>query len=85
MCSWRPTHAQYAHQRVVATFSDLITYYNERGLTHIFRTRSCSAIIEGVEYEVRRYIATGALPYEEWSEERPWTDEEEWYTLILTG
>ena len=78
MCSWRPTHSQYAHQKVVATFGNLITYYNERGLTHISRTLLYPAIIKGVGYEVHRYITTGALCYEEWSEERPWTDEAEW-------
>jgi len=78
MSSWRPTHSQYAHQRVVATFGDLIIYFHERGSTHISRALSFSAIIEGVGYEVHRYITTGALPYEEWSEERLWTDEEEW-------
>jgi hypothetical protein len=78
MSSWRPTHSQYAHQRVIATFGDLIIYYNERGLTHISHAVSYSAIIEGVGYEVHRYITTSALPYKELSEERPWTDEEEW-------
>jgi hypothetical protein len=76
MSSWRPTHSQYAHRRVVATLRVLIHYYNERGLTHISQVLSYSAIIEGVGYEVHRYITTGALPYEERSEERPWTDEE---------
>jgi hypothetical protein len=70
MSSWRLTHFQYAHQRVVATFSDLIIYYNERGLTHISQTLCWSAIIEAVGYEVHSYVTTGALRYEEWSEER---------------
>jgi len=78
MSLWRPTHYQYAHQRVVATFSNFIIYYNERGLTHISCALSYSPIIAGVGYEVHRYITTGALPYKEWSEEQPWTDEEEW-------
>jgi hypothetical protein len=29
-------------------------------------------------YEVHRYITTSALPDEEWSEERPWSDEKVW-------
>jgi len=78
MSLWRPTHSQYAHQRVVVTFGDLIVYYNERGLTNISQGLLYSAITEGVWYKVQRYINTSALPYEEWSKERPWTDEEEW-------
>jgi len=78
MCSSRLTHFQYAHQRVVATFGNLIQYYNERGLINISWALSYSAIIEGLEYEVHRFITTSALPYEEWSEEWLWTDEEEW-------
>ena len=78
MCSWRLTHSQYAHQRVIATFGDLIQYYNQQGLTHSSRALSYSAIIEGVGYEVHRYITTHVLPYEDWSEERPWINQEEW-------
>jgi hypothetical protein len=78
MCSWKPTHSQYARQKAVGTFGDLIIYYNERGLTHISWALSYSAIVKGVGYKLHRYITTGALPYEEWLEERPWTDEDEW-------
>jgi len=77
MCSWKPTDCQYAHQRVVETFGDLIIHYNKRGFTHISQALSYSAIIEGVGYDVHRYSTTGPLPYEEWSEEQPWTEEEE--------
>jgi hypothetical protein len=71
MCSWKPTHSQNTHQRVFATCGDLIQYYDEWGLTHISLALSDSPIIEGVAYEVHRYITTSVLPYEEWSEERP--------------
>jgi len=63
---------------VVVTFGDLISYYNEWSLTHIFQVLTYSAIIAGVGYKVYRYITTSVLPYKEWSEEWPWTDEEEW-------
>jgi hypothetical protein len=63
---------------VVASFGDLIQYYNEWSLTHISQVLSYSAIIEGVGYKVHRYITTGALPYEKLSEERPWTNKAEW-------
>jgi len=75
---WNPTHSQYIHQRVVATFRDLIPYYKEQGFTHISCILLYLAVIEGVRYEVQKYITTGALPYDEWSEERPCTDEAEW-------
>ena len=78
MCSWKPTASLYAHQHLVATIGDTILYCNERGLTHISPRLLFLAIINNIGYEVHRYITTGALPYEEWSEERPWTDEEEW-------
>jgi hypothetical protein len=71
MCSWRPTHCQYTHQRVILTFRNRILYYKGAGLTHISRALSYSAIIEGVGYMVHRYIINNALPYEEWSNERP--------------
>jgi hypothetical protein len=78
MSSWRRNHSQYAQQRVVATFVDGIIYNNKWGLTHISQAHSYSALINGVEYEVRSAIVTGALPDDELSEELPWTDEEEW-------
>jgi len=69
MSSTRLTQSQYEHQIVVATFGNLIQYYNERGLTHISRVLSYSAIIEGIGYVVQSYITTGALPYKEWLKE----------------
>ena len=78
MSSRRPTHSQYAQQKVIELFGELIQYYNEQGLTHISRVLSYLAITEGFGYEVHRYITTSALRYEEWSDKRPWTDEAEW-------
>jgi len=78
MSSSKLTHSQQTHQGVIATFGDLIEYYNKRGSTHISRALWYSAIIEGVGYEVQSYITTSALPYEEWSEEQLWTDQAEW-------
>ena len=78
MCSWKPTASQFAHQQVVKTICDAIVYCNEQGLTHISPHYSFLAIINNIGYEVHRYISTGSLPYEEFSYDRPWTDEEEW-------
>ena len=66
---------------MIKTFLNLVAYYNEQGLTVISQIRLDSAVIEGIGYEVHRYINTGLLPFEEFSEERPWTDEEEWGAL----
>jgi hypothetical protein len=78
MCLWRLTHSEYAHQKVVPTFGNFVQYYKKQGLTPISRIILLLAIIEVVGYEVHRYITTGALPYEEWSEEPLWTDKDEW-------
>jgi hypothetical protein len=78
MCSWKPTHSQYAHQQLVGTIGEAILYCNVQGLTHISPHLLFLAIISDIGYEVHRYITTGALPYEEWSEAQPWTDKEEW-------
>jgi len=78
MWLWKPTHSQYAHRRVVATFGVPISYYNEWGLTHISRELLYLAGIEAVWKEVHMYNTTGALLNAEWSEERLWTHEEEW-------
>jgi hypothetical protein len=74
----RPTHSQYAHQQLVGTIGEALLYCKERGLTHLSAYLLFLAIISDIGYEVHWYITTGQLPYEEWSEERPWTDEEEW-------
>ena len=76
MCSTRLTQSQYAHQAVVETIGDQLQYFKDRHLIHINRTVLLYTVILGIEYDVHRYITTGLLPFEEFSEERPWTDEE---------
>jgi len=78
MSSKRLTHSQYAHQKAIETFSNLVTYLKEEGLTHISQTHLYSAIIQGIGYKVHRHITTGLLPFKQFSDEQPWTDEEEW-------
>jgi len=78
MCSWKPTASQYAHQRLVGTIGDTILYCKEQGLTHISPHLLFLAIINNIRFYVHRYITTGQIHYEEWSEARPWTDEVEW-------
>jgi len=81
MCSFSLTQSQDAHKAVVEIIGDQIRYFNEWHLIHICRTLSLYAVIRGIEYEVERYITTGLLPFEHYSEERPWTDEEKWWAL----
>jgi hypothetical protein len=78
MCGRGLTQSQYAHQHLVGTIGEAIFYCNDWGLTHISPYLLFLVIISDIGYEVHRYITTGLLPYEEWLEERPWTDEEEW-------
>jgi hypothetical protein len=72
------TQSQYARQQIVGTIGEGILFCNERGLTHISPYLLFLAVISNIGYDVHRYITTGLLPFEEWSDERPWTDEEEW-------
>jgi len=53
MCSNRLWHSQYAHQKVVATFCDLVYHYKELELTYISQNLVYSANVEGCLYEVR--------------------------------
>jgi hypothetical protein len=78
MSSWRPTYSQNAHQQLVGAIGEAILYSSAQGLTHISPHVLFLAIINIIGYNVHRDITTGKLPYEEWSEERPWTDQEEW-------
>ena len=78
MCGNRLTASQFAHQQLIGTIGEGILYCNAQGLTHISPHLLFLAIISDIGYKVHLYITTGLLPYEEWPEERPWTDEEEW-------
>jgi len=78
VCSAELTQSQYAHQAVVEVIGDQLRYFEERRLIHIYRVVSLYTIILGIEYDVHWYITTGLLPFEEFSEECPWMDEEEW-------
>lgn len=78
-------HTLYA--RIVAnkvdveTIGDQIIFFNERRSPDICRELSYHAITIVIGNEVRWYLMTGLLPYEEYCEERPWTDEVEWQVL----
>lgn len=69
MCYNKLTPSQYAHQKVVETFGDHIMFYNEWGWTHTSRIVSYPTVKEGIEYYIGRYITTGLVPFEGFSEE----------------
>jgi len=78
VCATRLTQSQYAHQAVVEIIGYQLRYFEEWRLIHIYRAVSLDTIIPGIEYDVHRYITSGLLPFEEFSEEPLWTDEEQW-------
>jgi len=72
--------AEYALQRIVQRFGDLLFTLAECNLSHIYAVGFRYCQLESIDYLVLRYLNTGALPYEEFSEE--WLyDEEIWFTF----
>jgi len=63
------TQAEYALQRVVESFGNLLFELAEYRLTHIYAGVFRFCQLEDIDYLVLRYLNTGALPYEEFSEE----------------
>jgi len=53
-----------------------------RGFTHISHIFLYLACIKRVGYKVHWFIPKQLLQFEEFSDEKPWTDEEEWWALI---
>jgi len=65
----RLTQSQYAHQRVVEHFGDLIAQLDEQALTYISAVVWSFTISIGIGYPVHQYISTGLLSFEEFSED----------------
>jgi hypothetical protein len=63
------TPAEYTLQKIVESFSDLIIELAEHRLTHTYAVVFRFCQLEGINYPVLRYLNTGALPFEEFSEE----------------
>jgi hypothetical protein len=63
------TPAEYALQQKVESFARLISELEEHRLIHISAVVWLFIQSEGIEYLVLRYLNTGALPFEEFSEE----------------
>jgi hypothetical protein len=65
----RYTPAKYALQQKVESFGRLLSELEEHHLTHIYAVVFLFCQLENIDYLVLRYINTGALPFEEFSEE----------------
>jgi hypothetical protein len=63
------TPAEYAVQRVVESFGILLFELAEHRLTHTYTVVFHFCQLESIDFLVLRYLNTGALPYEEFSEE----------------
>jgi hypothetical protein len=63
------TPAEYALQQKVESFGRLLSELEEHRLTHIYAVVFLWCQLEDIDFLVLRYINTGALPFEEFSEE----------------
>jgi len=63
------TQAEYALQKVVESFGNLLFELAEHRLTHTYAVVFRFCQLENIDYLVLRYLNTGALPYKEFSEE----------------
>jgi len=64
------TQSEYALQQVVVSFGNLLFQLEEAHLTHTYRVLFRFCQLENIDYLVLRYLNSGALPFEEWAEER---------------
>jgi len=65
----RYTPAEYALQQKVESFARLLSELAEHRLFHIYDAVLWFCQQENIDYLVLRYLITGALPFEEYSEE----------------
>jgi len=65
----RYTQAEYALQRVVELCGNLLLSLQELTLNHTYRVVIRFLEIENIDYLVLRYLNTGLLPFEEFSED----------------
>jgi hypothetical protein len=63
------TQAEYALHQKVECFGRLLSALEEHRLPHIYAVVFRWCQLENIDYLVLRYINTGALPFEEFSEE----------------
>jgi hypothetical protein len=63
------TAAEYALQRVVENFGNLLFALEEHHLTHTYAVVFCFCQLENINYLALGYLNTGAVPFREFSEE----------------
>jgi hypothetical protein len=63
------TPAESALQRVVGSFGNLLFELAKHHLTHTYAVVIRFCQLENIDYLLLRYLNTGALPFEEFSEE----------------
>jgi len=69
MSGHRLTHTEYALQQVVELFGNLQFSLHEHNLIHTYRADIRFPQLENIDYLVLRYLNTGLLPFEEFSED----------------
>jgi len=65
----RYTQSEYALQQVVETFGNLLLTLDGQRSTHTYRVVYHFCELENIDYLVLRYLRTGLLPFEEFSED----------------
>jgi len=65
----RYTQGEYALQRVVELFGNLLLSLHKLNLTHTYQVVFHFVQIENIDFLVLRYLNTGLLPFEEFSED----------------
>jgi len=63
------TQSQYAHQKLIKHFGDLIAQLDKESLTHTSRSVWHFVITSNTDYPVHGSVSTGLLPIEEFSED----------------
>jgi len=69
------TPAEYALQKVVESFGNLVFKLAKHRSTDTYAVVFCFCELESIDYLVLGYLNTGALPFEEFSEGWLYDDE----------
>jgi len=66
----RYTHSEYALQHTVELLGNHLYTLYEHNQIHIYRVVFRFTQLDGIDYLVVRYLNTGLLPFEEFSEDQ---------------
>jgi hypothetical protein len=61
------TQSEYALERIVVLFGQLLLELDEAHLTYTYRVVFCFCQLENIDYLVLRYLNTGTPPFEKWA------------------